>query len=590
MIKAYRHGALLAGIVSVLVLVSWQGLSGPLVFDDLPNLSPLTTDAPPDYRSFIFNNQSGGLGRTVSMSSFALNHWLRGGFRSFDLKITNLAIHVVNGVLLYWIILLLLQPTHASQCGWVALIVSACWLLSPMNSGVVFYAIQRVALLACFFVFAGILFYTLWRRGRVASPIGRAACLVICALCWPLATLSKENGILLPVLVLIVEFCFFSRDVYFRALRLLLLSMIVGGCVAVYVFHTSDLFSYENRHFTLVERLSTQPVVIGHYVRALLLPASVDIGIFNDDFPVQNTPWNIATLSHSAAIALLLAICLSAKSDSRYRAIRAGVLFYFAAHAAESTALPLELYFEHRNYLPSAGLFLAAVLAVNAILARAQKWSMLKRALPSIVLIWFGFLSYQAARAWTSWPSVVTNMYQNHPLSARAGMEMAALLLHSGQGAAALQVNDVNGANNPSRILPIKFQRFYIFCDTGAPVEEREYRALTGIIYPGGGLGTSTAFELLLELRDRKRCSNVDFDRLMLRVADMVDASLLNGLLTTAQAWHVEYFLIEHALLQGRSDFVTRRVRRSIEGGNTKAAYYSSEVLRNGAAATLDDS
>ena len=223
MIKAYRHGALLAGIVSVLVLVSWQGLSGPLVFDDLPNLSPLTTDAPPDYRSFIFNNQSGGLGRTVSMSSFALNHWLRGGFRSFDLKITNLAIHVVNGVLLLLdnSAAVTTDPRESMRLGGADRL---CVLVAQPDElrGRV-YAIQRVALLACFFVFAGILFYTLWRRGRVASPIGRAACLVICALCWPLATLSKENGILLPVLVLIVEFCFFSRDVYFRALRLLLL-------------------------------------------------------------------------------------------------------------------------------------------------------------------------------------------------------------------------------------------------------------------------------------------------------------------------------------------------------------------------------
>ena len=277
--QAHLSGTLLAGAIIVLLIISWQGLFGPLVFDDLTSLSPIANESLPDYRKFIFNNHSGPLGRSFSMATFATNHWLRDGFNNFDLKFTNLAIHITNGMLLYCIIVFLLQHTHArNQHRWLALIVASCWLLSPMNSGVVFYAIQRMALLACFFVFAGILFYSFWRHGRFVSPIGKTACLVSCALCWPLACLSKENGVLLPILILIVEFYFFSSGRLFRILRIVLLSLFVGGCVAIYAFHAFDFLNYADRNFTLLERLSTQPLVIAHYIRELLLPASVDIG------------------------------------------------------------------------------------------------------------------------------------------------------------------------------------------------------------------------------------------------------------------------------------------------------------------------
>lgn len=581
--KAQHCGALLVGVMTILVIISWHGLSGPLVFDDLPNLAPLANDAEePDYRDFIFGNHAGVLGRSVSMATFAVNHWLRGDLISFDLKITNLAIHIANGALLYFIVLNLLQPTFApNQYRPIALVVSACWLLSPMNSGVVFYAIQRMALLACFFVFAGILCYTLWRRGQSAPPSVKTATLILCISCWPLAFLAKENGILLPLYLLLIEFYFFASGRSLVALRIIFLSLFVCGCVAVYVLHTHGYLDYSNRNFTLMERLSTQPLVLAHYVGDLLFPAVVDIGLFNDDFPIKKSPWNIATLGYGAVIVFLLAACLSCAANSRLRPIWAGVLFFLVAHVAESTAIPLEIYFEHRNYLPSAGLFLAVVLAVNILVMKAQRWRALPIVLPIIVLAWFSFMSYHKATIWKSWPAVVANLYQQHPASVRAGLELAALLVQSDQGAAALRINDLNASYNPERSLNIKLQRFYIYCWTGAPIDDAEYEAISGRVLPAGLRETATAFEALLDIREQRACMNIDFVRVMQRVAKMVDDSLNSGLITTTQAWSVDYFVIEYARLNAQHDLVARRLRRSIEGGNAKARYYSDDVLNN---------
>lgn len=41
-------------VMTIVLTISWQWLSGPLVFDDLPNLSPIFNETPSNCREFIF--------------------------------------------------------------------------------------------------------------------------------------------------------------------------------------------------------------------------------------------------------------------------------------------------------------------------------------------------------------------------------------------------------------------------------------------------------------------------------------------------------------------------------------------------------
>jgi len=41
-------------VMTIVLTISWQGLSGLLVFDDLSNLSPIFNETPPNYRESIF--------------------------------------------------------------------------------------------------------------------------------------------------------------------------------------------------------------------------------------------------------------------------------------------------------------------------------------------------------------------------------------------------------------------------------------------------------------------------------------------------------------------------------------------------------
>ena len=60
-----------------------------------------------------------------------------------------------------------------------------------------------------------------------------------------------------------------------------------------------------------------------------------------------------------------------------------GLLFYPIAHTIESTVWPLELYFEHRNYLPSIGL---SILMLGLYGVTTRQW----RETASPLLAWLG--------------------------------------------------------------------------------------------------------------------------------------------------------------------------------------------------------
>ncbi|MCY0536413.1 hypothetical protein, partial [Klebsiella pneumoniae] len=62
----------------------------------------------------------------------------------------------------------------------------------------------------------------------------------------------------------------------------------------------------------------------------------------------------------------------SLAARKRAPSIPAGWFFFLVAHLVESSFLPLEMYYEHRNYLPSFGLLLAATGLLEILLRRSN--------------------------------------------------------------------------------------------------------------------------------------------------------------------------------------------------------------------------
>jgi protein O-mannosyl-transferase len=183
--------------------------------------------------------------------------------------------------------------------------------------------------------------------------------------CTALATLAKANGILLPVFVLALEYTALpapthGQRIHARMRTLICWTTTVTLLVALVLLGVAKmLHGVDHRPWTEGQRLLTEPRILWTYLYDLWIPRAYSAGLFNDAYPVSRSilqPWT--TLPALAGIVLLIVTAIRGRRT--YPLFAAAVLFYFGGHLIESTTVPLELYFEHRNYLPAMLLFLPA--------------------------------------------------------------------------------------------------------------------------------------------------------------------------------------------------------------------------------------
>ena len=130
-------------------LVYLPGISGPFLFDDQPNILSNTFIhiSSLDLKSLhhaAFSSESGPLNRPITMLTFALNYYFSPDFQSTTgFKATNLAIHIGNSLLTFWMLrLILLRLAQGNPDTWInstntrtllAGAVAFLWLIHPIQ-------------------------------------------------------------------------------------------------------------------------------------------------------------------------------------------------------------------------------------------------------------------------------------------------------------------------------------------------------------------------------------------------------------------------------------------------------------------------
>jgi tetratricopeptide (TPR) repeat protein len=120
------------------------------------------------------------------------------------------------------------------------------------------------------------------------------------------------------------------------------------------------LNTYKTRDFTLLERLMSEARVLSDYLYKSVVTLPHSFGIFHDDYAISHSV--LDPPQTLIAILFILALIASAFYFIRRAQVYSfAILWFFAGHILESTFIPLELYFEHRNYLPIVGILFALV-------------------------------------------------------------------------------------------------------------------------------------------------------------------------------------------------------------------------------------
>lgn len=395
--KLKQYGLLLLLLTFVIVVYS-AGTSGTLYYDDYRPLSQL--QAIQDWLSaavYITSETSGPLGRPLSMLTFALQH------QSWPLAPAhflwfNIVLHAMNGILVYALVVALLSHLQSqqnstelsiSQWQWTALFITALWLFSPIQISSSLIVIQRMTGLSAFFLLTGILLYVTGLR-NAAQNLTKARWQQVTGLMLMtvLAVFSKENGILLPVLALVLEGTIFrdktDPDKKIRQWYLWSCFTAVAGYLLYVMISTGGVYPY--RDFTMLERLLTQPYILLSYLKLTFFPDLFSYNPFHDNMQVFQ-PGNFSWFAGFAIFSVLALLAVAIKWRRRQPVLSFAILWFFAAHLLESTVIGLELYFEHRNYVAILGPCFAIGWYLRVLSQQYQKLVMLGSAAYLLLLV-----------------------------------------------------------------------------------------------------------------------------------------------------------------------------------------------------------
>jgi len=405
----------------------WPGLGGSFLLDDWGTLPKLGAYGPVDnfttFVSYITSGAAGPSGRPLALLTFLIDarNWPAG---PWPFKLTNVILHLVNGAMLAWLLveLCLARGLDRRKAAWVGCLAAGLWMAHPLFVSTTLYVVQRMAMLAALFVFAGLACYVAGRRrlqaGRPRSGYALMAGGIVGGTV--LGFLCKENAALLPLLALVLEATVLKAGpgsrvpgrfaaeatpttqvpvgaasaairhddtrsaldipanseqarshtashlsphtsrlaprIPSRAFRLVFLWLPGAVIIAYLLWQLRDIGTLlPGRDFTVGTRLLTEARVLVYYLYLLVIPHAATHGLYTV-VPLSHGflhPWT--TLP---AVGIIVALVVGAFTmRHRWPVLSAAILFFFAGQLLESTTIPLEVYYEHRNYLPAALLF-----------------------------------------------------------------------------------------------------------------------------------------------------------------------------------------------------------------------------------------
>lgn len=427
------------------------GLHGGFVFDDDVNI--LGNDrlhiSGLDWAELwaaAWSGDAGPLGRPVALLTFALNLYFAGP-GPYAFKLVNVLIHLGNVLLigalaqtLYDAFVQRRSPkgttwTIDSWAGWM---VSALWALHPINLTSVLYVVQRMTSLSAMFGLVGLLIYLryrakTWQRQDLSHPVWKAAVAGFSiAVMLLLSALTKESGLLFAPLLLWIEYSVFGFLYQGRRLRLLSFDLqrfttvlVCVGAIYLALFKLPAMLVpgvFNNRDFTLTERVLTESRVLFYYLRMIVFPRNAELSLYHDDFEISSSLWH--PVSTALSVAGLAGICIAGwifrrKAPEVWFALG----WFLIAHAMESTIFPLELVHEHRNYFATVGLFLLIPLTLRS--AKKPEVRRLCIWLFGAYLALLGFVTHVRAMQWSNHVDWAALEAANHPDSPRATYELA---------------------------------------------------------------------------------------------------------------------------------------------------------------------
>jgi tetratricopeptide (TPR) repeat protein len=416
----------------------------PFVFDDEPNIKnnllikdfiyfkyPVRAEeVRMDYDIWFTN-------RIVGYLTFAFNYHIHGlDVRGYHA--VNLACHIANAMLIYWLVLLTFMTPFGQESSIrdhakiIALFSGVLFVSHPIHTQAVTYIVQRFASLAALFYLLSLAFYIKCRLSNTLNPKSLTL-YVLSLLSAALAMKTKEMAFTLPLVIVLYEVMFLKGSLRKRAsylvpilLTMLIIPMSLLGA-DVLLGDVIGEFREATRLVTEMPRsdyLFTQFRVISTYMRLLFLPINQNLDY---DYPAFHSFFDLPVLFSFLLLASIFSIGIilmhrSKTAEPAMRLVSFGILWFFITISVESSIIPIaDVIFEHRAYLPNAGIIVAAVTAVTLLTRKVNDKKVVTAAIMSgaILVAVLGSATYARNSIWESNTSIWEDVVSKSPDKSR---------------------------------------------------------------------------------------------------------------------------------------------------------------------------
>src|SRR5579884_980521 len=134
-----------AGLGLAGLVLFFSSFCHPFHFDDVLIVNDANVTNPAQWLHFFNPIHL----RQLTFFTFYLNH-LAGGAAPAGYHVVNVAIHIANAILLFFLL-------NRFVDRWIATTAAAIFLVHPIQTGAVLYVYERSTLLACFFSLLGLI-------------------------------------------------------------------------------------------------------------------------------------------------------------------------------------------------------------------------------------------------------------------------------------------------------------------------------------------------------------------------------------------------------------------------------------------------
>lgn len=379
-----------------------------------------------------------------------MGFWINFEYFGLDVlpyHIVNVFIHMLAGVSIFFLTKELAKSMRVSSdekyLNTMACLVALLFVLHPLQSQGVTYIVQRLTSQVAVFYIASLLFYL---RARSTSTLGPKLSFLFFSVLFAVgAFFTKQNSFTLPLAILLCEWLVFSsltkkKVFFFIGVCLFgLISLVLFQSGVEHVFNELDGRLRETNQLSRIEYFLPQLPIVWTYIGKLFLPWPLQLEY---DYHVDSfSAWIIFVSGVAHLLVIFGAILLRAK----YPLFTWGILFYYLAHAVESSIIPIsDFAFEHRTYLPNVGFFVAfGSVLFNIILKfsnRNLRSKLITISVTVSLLVSLSILTFMRNQQWLSPELLLSNDLKQAPKSARAIHNYAEFKLKEGDVDVALEL------------------------------------------------------------------------------------------------------------------------------------------------------